>query len=527
MKNTQPPRIIRHSSAPLLALLAASAFPVAGMAQSVWDGGAADNYWETPENWVGDVPPASDAATQIQLAGNVNTNIVLGSPFTANRINVNSGAGSFTLSGALLTLGGGNHDTGETLRNQSSNLLTVHNDLKFVASTGFAASGADIHLTGNINLNGQTTRFITGNGSRTITIDGVISGSSNSLAYNGFGSNAGTIYVNNANTYTGTTNVWQSTVIAGNSSAFSTGQITMGPTGASGTYNATVLTGAALTIANNVRLSTNTNASGVNTQTVGGIHTSGTSTYSGNIFMGSDNRAGQTLTVTSVAGGRVDFTGNLLRASGATGDTDALVKIGGGIVTLAGSNNTYSGTTSVNEGTLLVNGTLASGGGAVTVGSGATLGGTGEIRRDVNLLSGSFLSVGDDHAGLVGELNIVGGLNLADGSTVKFDLGSTFASSDRISVIGSVTLGESVVFDLSALSGLADSHYTLLSASAGFIGDASKISFVGYDFSSTHQLVIDGNGISLVAQIPEPSAAGLLAGAGVLGWVASRRRRGA
>lgn len=510
----------------LVALLTTSVVPfVAG--QTIWDGGGADNNWSTAANWNNNIAPTSDNTTQLQLAGNVRTNITVDSPFTLNRLTVNAGAAAFTLSGSELSLFGDGHDTGNAIKNLSSNLLTVNNNLKLTNSSGFVASGGNVVLNGNLNLNGAANvRIITGSGARTFTVNGVISGTSTSFAYNGFGATAGNIYVNGANTYTSTTNIWHSTVIAGTDTAFGSGNINMGPGNNTGTYASTLLTGEAVTIANNIRLTTNTHASGINVQKIGGQHTSGTSVFSGSVTLGADTRAGQALAVTAVAGGRVNFTGNLLRATGATGSTDAVTKVGTGIVALSGSNNTYQGTTTVEAGTLLINGTLASGGGAVTVQSGATLGGAGgTINRDVNLLSGSFLQVGDNDAGVAGGLTIGGNLSLANGSTVSLDLGNGPDASDWLFISGSVTLGESVTFNLSSSTALNEASYTLLTTTGGFSGDLSNISFTGYDFSDAYNLVYDANSIRLVASsIPEPSSMALVMGGGVLVWGLGARR---
>lgn len=500
---------------------------VAGTAQTIWDGGGSDNKWETPENWNNNIAPTSGDTTAVQLAGTVNTSIDIGSSFTFQKLTVNSGAGPFSLSGSLLVLNGTSPDGGTTILNSSSSLLTINNDLKLTGGSGIYSNGggSGITLKGNIDLNGQNIRFLTGGANRTITIDGVISGTSGSFAYNGYNS-AGTFYVNAANTYTAATNIWHGTVVANNGGAFGTGTVTLGPTtNNTGTFNATLLTGSAVTVTNTLRLGTNANAAVTINHTLGGQHTTGTSVFSGDVTLGTDSRAAEDLTVTAAAGGRVDFAGNLLRATGATGTTDTVTKTGAGIVTLSGVGNTYSGTTTVSAGTLLVNGVLASGGAAVTVNSGATLGGYGAINRDVVLSSGSFLEVGDNDAALTGTLTLGGDLSLGDGVTVKFDLGSNSAASDSIVVTGSVTLGDSITFDLSALSGLSSPSYTLLSAAGGIVG-AESIIFTGYDFSADYQLIVDANSISLVSSaIPEPGSIALFLGGGLLAWTLACRRR--
>ncbi|MDZ4199685.1 MAG: autotransporter-associated beta strand repeat-containing protein, partial [Kiritimatiellia bacterium] len=87
---------------------------------------------------------------------------------------------------------------------------------------------------------------------------------------------------------------------------------------------------------------------------IGGEHTSGTSTYSGQISLAITQPRTTDVHVTAADGGTVRFTGNIV--SGTAGGNTPLNKVGLGTVELAGSANTYSGPTKVTEGTLLVTG---------------------------------------------------------------------------------------------------------------------------------------------------------------------------
>lgn len=87
--------------------------------------------------------------------------------------------------------------------------------------------------------------------------------------------------------------------------------------------------------------------------TLGGLNASGTVTYAGGVILGTDSGAAKGLVVTSASGGTVEFTGSLLRATGATGAADTLTVIGGGTVALRGA-NTFTGATTVKGGTLLL-----------------------------------------------------------------------------------------------------------------------------------------------------------------------------
>lgn len=504
-------------------VLAAAGLASCASAQTIWDGGGADNTWATPGNWNNDTAPTSGGTTAVQLAGSVRTSIDVNAPFTFQALTVNPGAGAFTLSGSLLTLNGTNADGGSTIRNSSSNLLTINNDLQLTAGSGIYANSGDITLKGNIDLNGQAIRLLAAGSTRAITIDGVISGTSGSFAYNGFNSSAGIFNVNAANTYTATTAIWHGTVIANNGGAFSTGGVTLGTT-STGTYNASALAGQAVTIANNIRLTTNTNATGVNNQTIGSQHTTGTSVFSGTITLGSDSQKGEDLTVTAAGASRVNVTGNLLRATGATGSTDTVTKTGTGIVALSGSANTYSGITTVSAGTLLVNGILDSTGAAVTANSGTTFGGNGTVNRAINILGGATFSAGDmngEGISQAGTFTAGNSLTFANTSILAFDLGTI---SDTVSVGGDLTLDGTL--NVTAGSGFGAGTYTLLSYTGTFLDNTLNVGSTPAGYSYALDYTTAGQVNLVVSAIPEPAATALLLGCGFLGWVlVSRARR--
>ncbi|MFA6960694.1 MAG: autotransporter-associated beta strand repeat-containing protein [Opitutaceae bacterium] len=525
MNTTVTPAFARLlSRGSLLVLTAASLAPFAA-AQTTWDGGGADNTWATPGNWNNDTAPTSGGTTAVQLAGSVRTSIDVAAPFTLQALTVNAGAGAFTLSGSLLTLNGTSPDSGSTIRNSSSNLLTINNDLQLTAGSGIYANSGDITLKGNIDLNGQTIRLLAAGSTRAITFDGVISGTSTSFAYNGFSGSAGVFNVNAANTYTATTSIWHGTVIANNGGAFSTGGVSLGVGGSAGTYNASLLTGQAVTIANNIRLVTKTNTSGVNNQTIGSQHTTGTSVFSGTTTLGSDSAAGEDLTVTAAGASRVNFTGNLVRASGATGSTDTVTKTGTGIVALSGSANNYSGTTTVSAGTLLVNGTLDSAGAAVTANSGTTFGGNGTVNRAINILDGATLSAGDmNGAGVsqAGTFTAGNSLTFANTSILAFDLGTT---SDTVTVTLSGGLTLDGTLNVTAGSGFGAGTYTLFSYAGSFLNNTLNIGSTPSDYSYALDFSSAGQVNLVVSAIPEPSTWAALVGTLALGATCIRRRR--
>ncbi|RRJ96643.1 hypothetical protein Ga0100231_022865 [Opitutaceae bacterium TAV4] len=532
----------------VFAILAAALLPVAIRAQQTWTGGGgADNNWSTPTNW--DSAPVFANNPTLTLTGTANYTSNADAAVTLTRLNFNPAGGNATLTGEELTFKAGSGGTTALIFVGSGTVkgdVTIKNNIKLLGTGAIQASTRNLTLDGNITLtNGQVQ--INANSSKTITINGEISGTTTTLAFTGHVAGTGRIYLNKNNTYTGATAIWTGGVVlavdalnTGGAFGANTSEVLLGA--ASGTtFTPSLLTGANVTVGRDIRVVTNT--TGTTTSTIGG-ESAHVSTFSGDITLGTNNAAAAALRLTAAANGRVNITGDLLRATGATGNTDAVTKVGAGIVAIAGDGNIYTGATTITTGTLLVNGilsTIAGDAAAVTANTGTTLGGTGTIGRNVKILSGATLELGDNSAvsstgtaaPVAAPLTINGDLNLADTATVKFDLGANAASSDQLIVNGSVTLGGSVTFNLTALS-LADfgssPAYTLLSATGGIIGNTAGITFTGVNFGNyNYTLQIDANSIRLVSNtvIPEPHVTALLIGGVFLaGMIALRSLRG-
>jgi len=112
-------------------------------AGDVWDGGAANNNWNTAANWDPNGVPA--AGSSLTFAGTVrlaNTNnLAAGTQF--NGLTFAVGAGAFTLGGNLINLGG-------NVTNLSSNLQTITLPLELLQDTTFDA-GAGLTVSGAIS----------------------------------------------------------------------------------------------------------------------------------------------------------------------------------------------------------------------------------------------------------------------------------------------------------------------------------------------------------------------------------------
>ncbi|AHF92858.1 autotransporter [Opitutaceae bacterium TAV5] len=519
----------------VFAILAGALLPIAVRAQTWIGGGGADNNWSTAANW--DSAPVFADNPTLTLTGTTNYTSNANAAVTLTRLNFNPAGGNATLTGEELTFKAGSGGTTPLIfigPGTAGGNVTIKNNIKLLGTGAIQASTRNLILDGDITLTTGQVQF-NANASKTITINGEISGTTSTLAFTGHTNGTGRIYLNTNNTYTGSTAIWTGGVVlavdalnTGGAFGANTSAVALGASSGA-TFTPSLLTGAQVTVGRDIRVVTNT--TGTTTSTIGG-ESAHVSTFSGNITLGSDNAAAAALRLTAAANGRVNITGNLLRATGAASNADAITKVGAGIVAIEGDGNTYMGATTLTEGTLLVNGNLSTITGdaaAVTASVGTTLGGIGTIGRNVKILDGASLEIGDNHIAetpVTGSLTIIGNLDLADTTTVKFDLGATRTASDRLIVEGGVTFGGTVTFDLSALSGLGGSGYTLLSATGGFIGNTGSIVFTGYDFTNDYQLVIGTNSISLVSTaIPEPRTTALLIGGVFFGIIVALRLR--
>lgn len=203
-------------------------------------------------------------------------------------------------------------------------------------------------------------RTLTFNGTGTTVVNGVISqggGGVGSLVKTG----AGTLELNAANTYTGTSTLRAGTLVLNNTSALgnATSTVTLNDGATAASAESALLLGSAITFSRNLQV----NAQGDGT-TLGGTHATGTSTFSGTTTL---NRA---VNLTAAPGGTVDFTGQLTAGTG----SQHVTVTGGGVVQLTNTANNYNGATNITAGTLrLGNSEVLPNGTAVSISSGATL----------------------------------------------------------------------------------------------------------------------------------------------------------
>jgi autotransporter-associated beta strand protein len=344
--------------------------------------GAGNTTISTPITWDGNTTVTNSGAGTLLLNGS--QSYANGTKQTF----INSGAGILTLADGITYASSGS-STGLVLNvinnNSVANSFNVGDlgalgnvtlrvggsgTVRFAGSAGdlFSSSailqvlsGATFDLNGNAEsmgaIHGEGTIRMSGNAGITVASAGYYR-LSGKLTSNGGLAVAGTTHTlelsSSTSDYTGTTSVTAGRLIvsanapSGSAGALgnATSEVLVGNT--SGTSNATLLLGMAdVTLGRNVRLQSGN--SGV--AMLGALNASGTSTFSGNVTLGTNSAAAKALTIFSTPGGTLAFDGNLQRATSATGATDTLTLRGGGMVILRGS-NTFTGVTTVNGGTL-------------------------------------------------------------------------------------------------------------------------------------------------------------------------------
>jgi autotransporter-associated beta strand protein len=305
---------------------------------SIWDGGGADDHWQTAANWAGDVAPSPGAS--LIFAGNVRTTPVNDFPAgtTFASISFALGAGDFIIGGNALTLSGGS-----LINFATSGMMTCTLPLTFdtLAPTIATAAGGTTRFTGTV-VTGGLSLTITDAGilqlgdgvtdgaivtSATVVNQGVLSyvtAADQTIGYAISGTGAlgkggsATLTLAGANAYSGTTTITAGTLRAGIA------------TQAFGIGSPVVLANAAGAMLD---------LAGFNT-TIGSLAGAGATggavvLGSGNLTMGGDN------TSTSFAGS--------ISGSG------AVIKTGTGTMTYAGTSaNTYTGVTIIIGGTLVL-----------------------------------------------------------------------------------------------------------------------------------------------------------------------------
>jgi len=284
---------------------------------------------------------------------------------TARTLAINpTGSGSVTLGSAATSLVTGTviNIQGGTL---NSNITAAIGSAASVnlASPGVFNVGAKQTIsalngsTGSVTLGGNTLTIGSTDGLSS-NFGGAITGTG-AISIGSTGVGGGAVTLGGASTYSGGASIQDGTLVLAGSTTTTAGAITSGPAGTgmialgagSGVVASQLLVDgtAGRTIANNISVTSGNTA---NNQVIGGLNTSGVSTFSGNVTLGTGGSGdfGHNLTLAATSGGEVDFTGNIVAnlntahsmvtVTNLSGTGSATVKVFG--------NNTYSGGTVIN-----------------------------------------------------------------------------------------------------------------------------------------------------------------------------------
>jgi len=494
-----------------LLLLLARPTAHADTATTAWSG-STSSTWSTAGNWASGVPSASNSAlfnstfsNQPQLTSNVTSqgiwlasgvgqDVRIGKDTSARTINITGNAtlGSQANAGILMD-DSGNHNL--TLGDASAGNYVI----ALTNSTGFYVNNSGtLTLTGLSNLNignGNTLTLGGSNASGQIVISKGIAVSSGAIVVD----TAGTVTINNQNSYTGGTTLTAGTLNLGNARAL--GNVTPGTfTINGGAIDNT--SGGALTIGNSLPIS------------IGGNFTfKGANNL--NMGAGAVNLTGGTRTITT-------NTGTLTIAT--TISNGGLSKAGAGTLALSGSNSYVSATT-VSAGTLLI-----SAGGSINSSASISVSGSGTLQNSngsavtpaLTLTEGAAVVTSAASSSFAPTSLTLSG-NLSDGWTavsLTATLGTGLAKSGDLTLsLTGITAGS---YNLTSGSGFSGSF-----ASANVNGNALTISgsdFIGTNIGGFDYSYTNSNNVLLVTAVPEPQTWALLA-VGLTSAVVLRRRR--
>lgn len=374
-------------------------------------------------------------------------------------------------------------DGGTLSISATGNLGGADRTVYFDAGTLRTTQSGTLTLTGAMGTGQNGATFDVTQGTGVLSLSGVIS-QSGPLTKTGIG----TLQLNGANTYTGTTEVRQGTLRYGANNVISSGPVWI-------------------------------NGGSLNLQTFS--DTVGAVTLTSGSIIGSGTLSGTSFTVQS---GTV--------SANLAGSSVVLTKNTAGIATLSGT-NTYTGSTVINAGTLLVNGSLNAAS-AVQVADGANLGGHGSV----GAISGAGLVSPGNSPGILTALSVDGtlGMDFAFEITALTPVyGSASASlndvlrlTDATPFITALGASNTVTVDFSTLTLEVGQTYTGGFYTNAIVDFASSISGANFVFTGTNGFQIHVSTVSQTATffgespvngwvtqfdviaIPEPSTTALL-----------------
>jgi len=523
----------------------------------------------------------TDGTLQISSAGSLNSGNYAGAiAVTAATSTLQySSSAAQTFSGNLTGSGALTKDTGTASTLTLSGTNTYSGATTISAGTlrlGAGGTAGSLNTSSAISVASGATFSV--NQSDTVTQGTDFSGAAISGAGGFTQAGTGTTTLNAANTFGGGVTIKNGTLESKTTTTtLGTGTVTMGGTGSTGaTYltgqnnsNAFVINapdsgtvaigangaGSAFTLSGGITLNGNltiqTYNNTINGTTKAQSGFTGGITGTGNVVFNNNGLAANTITMSTSA---INHTGSLTLQGSATGDTTISANIGSNVtgvtqnsatsrLVLSGT-NTYTGGTNVNAGILAVNGSLANT--TTTVGSGGTLQGSGSIGGSVTVQSGGIIAAGNSIESLT-----TGALSLEAGSTFAYEINNDAAAGvagDLTAVTGNLTLdlGNATLLTLGEIGtgswSLGD-KLTLISYSGAWNGglfnygstlaDDSIIDFSGMDWlfnyndtaaGTNYTGDLTGSSFVTMTAVPEPDAAALVGGLGMLALLRRRRR---
>jgi autotransporter-associated beta strand protein len=346
----------------LLGFLILSNYSLTGQTTYDWDQNAPDGNWKRGASgarwWPGglwDEPPSS-SATWLRFNNDNNASMTnnIGAGYIINRIILGSSAT------ASRTIGGNEiqfYEYGSTWPLIINNVpggnttLTINFPIKASPNSGFNLElDADnsplvFGSSATITNNGRTIHIYGNNNAisasdRSVTLTGTISGSGHLNI-----TQCGVAKLNGAHTYTGETQIDNGELwIQSGGSISSSSSIYLGNGGLLDKVAKFWLqkTDGGTTFSNAITV----NNGNADNRTLGGLNSSGTNTFSGNI---TNNSSGGLILKALNAGGSIAF-------SGLISGSNALITAGSGTVILSGTSaNTYSGSTTISATTTVLN----------------------------------------------------------------------------------------------------------------------------------------------------------------------------
>ena len=448
-----------------------------------------------------------------------------------------TGSGSFTQAGTGTTTltNASNTYTGDTTISAGTLSVGLTGHLG-AAAADLVFDGGTLQITGTTLVNfstiGHPVSFIAAktvgidinNAAHTFTADQILNQTSGGLTKTG----AGTLVLDQTNTYSGTTSISAGTLKLANTGALGTSSLVSIGANTLQIATSSPLSGPALSIAGGTivsdRATPGVGFTHVFTGNLNASHATHNFTAGANVTGGTAAIQVASMSCASGSGGSATFnptTANLIITGNATGantgtstfnlggtsqgnaiggaiengtrTTQNVIKSGSSTWTLSGA-NTYNGTTAVNAGTLFVNGDQSLATGAVNVAANATLGGTGTL--------GGTTTIAD-----TGKLAF--NLSTAPGSHDKLEL----ASGKTLAFTGSSTL------TITSSGGATTGLYKLVTALGGITNITGLIPAtvnlpVGWT-ADPPQIVADGLNTTLQINITSTG------GSNYASWIAS------